>query len=136
MTDILMSHRHDSTDSRIEKANRFETSLPEPKRTESLDFRTRSPHRADSHALSLLPIITILASSLYSFPTLSFISLTNPQNVSIEAFFRWGWIEDLSLQFSNLFKAHINSTDSPKLRALSLSPNSLILRETSFIADR
>lgn len=125
-------HYHCPMTRELERANRLEGNLAEPKRTELPDTGTRPSHRADSHATSFL---LTRSSPLYTFPTMSLISPTNSQNASIKTRFRWRSRDGLSLHLSNLFRAHTNSTDSAKLRALILSLNSLILRETSLIAD-
>lgn len=122
---------HSVESNRLKEFLLFKPNLDDENFTESLDVRTRSPKRADSVYLSLFSFVKNLPSSF--MPTLLCNSSIKLHNVP---FTKCPVIindpNNLSLHSFNLFNMQTNSNDSPKLRWLSLSLNSLSRNIISF----
>lgn len=113
----------------------FISYLPDENWTVSPNFMTRLLNRADS--LDFSNVINLrFEKSTFKSLIFKLNSDTEHHNSSVDGFLIENKIDNLSLHSSNLFKIKLNSTESPKLKQLSRSLNSLSRINNSFTVDK
>uniref|UniRef100_A0A0V0H6U2 Putative ovule protein n=1 Tax=Solanum chacoense TaxID=4108 RepID=A0A0V0H6U2_SOLCH len=96
---------------------------------------TRLLNRADS--LDFSNVINLrFEKSTFKSSIFKLNSDTEHHNNSVDGFLTENKTDNLSLHPSNLFKMKLNSTESPKLKQLSRSLNSLSRINNSFTVDK